>query len=142
MENKDEHRYDDIIELPHHVSAIHPQMPVSDRAAQFAAFAALTGYEAAIRETARLTDERMELEEDTRALLDEKLTMLLELLPGQPGITVTYFQPDERKNGGHYVSVTGRIKKIDRYEHTLVMTDGRRIPLSEILELEGGMSDG
>lgn len=93
----DIHRYDDIIQLPHHVSAVRPQMPIADRAAQFAPFAALTGHDAAIRETARLTDEKAELDENAKEVLDETLRMVQELLPGQPEITVTYFQPDDRK---------------------------------------------
>ena len=111
----DSHRYDDIIHLPHHVSTAHPPMPAADRAAQFSPFAALAGHEAAIRETARLTDERAELDENAKAVLDEKLRMIQEMLPAHPEITVTYFQPDAKKSGGAYVSVTGRVKKLDLY---------------------------
>lgn len=132
------HRYDDIIHLPHHVSPTHPQMPVPDRAAQFAPFAALTGHEAAIRETARLTDEKITLDENAKALLDEKLRMVQEMPEAHPGITITYFQPDGKKSGGHYLSVTGKVKKTDGYGHCLVMDDGLRIPLDDIIEITTG----
>ncbi|WP_024736694.1 hypothetical protein [Enterocloster asparagiformis] len=133
----DSHRYDDIIHLPHHVSRAHPPMPAADRAAQFSPFAALTGHEAAIRETARLTDERAELDENAKAVLDEKLSMIQEMLPARPEITVTYFQPDAKKSGGAYVSVTGRVKKLDLYGQCLLMEDGLRIPLGELYDMDG-----
>lgn len=132
----DNRRYDDIIHLPHHVSAAHPQMARSDRAAQFAPFAALTGHEAAIKETARLTDEKITLDENARALLDEKLRMVQEMPEDRREITVTYFLPDKKKTGGHYISATGKVKKIDGYGQSLVMTDGSRIPLDDIIEIE------
>jgi len=134
--NTDIHRYDDIIHLPHHVSATHPQMPVSDRAAQFSPFAALTGHGAAIKEAARLTDEKVELDESTRALLDNKLRLVQEMLAERPAITVTYFQPDNEKAGGSYITVTGNVKKIDVYGKFLLMMDGLRIPIDEIFEIE------
>ena len=133
----DIHRYDDIIKLPHHVSSVHPHMPISDRAAQFAPFAALTGHGEAIKETARLTDKRVELDENAKAILDEKLRMVQEMLAQNPEITVTYFQPDEKKAGGQYRSATGSVKKIDLFNHLIVMTDGLRLPLSEVFEIEG-----
>lgn len=133
----DTHCYDDIIHLPHHVSTVHPQMPVLDRAAQFAPFAALSGHDAAIRETARLTSERVELDENAKAILDEKFRMVQEVLSGHPEITVTYFQPDDKKSGGDYISVTGNVKKIDLYEQLLFMADGLRIPLKEIFDMDG-----
>lgn len=135
--NNEKKNYDDIINLPHHVSDKHPQMPIYDRAAQFAPFAALTGHDAAIRETARLTDERAELDENEKTQLDERLRMVQETLADQPNVTVTYFQPDGRKSGGTYVTVTGHVKKIDMYDHALIMTDGLRIPLDEIFGIEG-----
>lgn len=138
MNNSDKgsHRYDDIIHLPRHVSPTHPQMARSDRAAQFAPFAALTGHEAAIKETARLTDEKVTLDENARALLDEKLRMVQEMPEGRREVTVTYFLPDEKKNGGHYVSVTGKVRKIDGYRQSVIMTDGSRIPVDDIIEIE------
>ena len=97
-------QYEDIINLPHHVSPTRPQMPMSDRAAQFAPFAALTGYDAAIKETGRLTDEKIELDEEALTALDMKYQFLMDALDDAPEVTITYFQPDERKAGGKYVS--------------------------------------
>ena len=133
----DSHRYDDIIHLPHHVSTAHPPMPAADRAAQFSPFAALAGHEAAIRETARLTDERAELDENAKAV-----RMIQEMLPAHPEITVTYFQPDAKKSGGAYVSVTGRVKKLDLYRQCLLMEDGLRIPLGELYDMDGRIFNG
>lgn len=135
MRENDEHRYDDIIGLPHHVSRKHPQMPLLDRAAQFAPFAALTGHEAAIKETARLTEEEIELDENSKELLDFRLQQLQEHLSEHPEVTVTYFCPDEKKTGGAYETVTGVVKKVDEYAGELVFTDGRRIGLGAIVEL-------
>lgn len=129
--------YDDIIHLPHHVSKKHPQMSISDRAAQFAPFAALTGHGAAIKETARLTDARIELDENAKTILDEKLKIIQETLDERPEITVTYFQPDEKKAGGRYVSAAGIVKKIDLYRRSVLMEDGRWIPILDIFEIEG-----
>ncbi|MBR2409136.1 MAG: hypothetical protein IKB07_09335 [Lachnospiraceae bacterium] len=134
---EDEHRYDDIIELPHHVSRKHPQMPLLDRAAQFAPFAALTGHEAAIKETARLTEDEIELDENSKELLDLRLQYLQEHMSEQPEVTVTYFKPDEKKSGGAYETETGRVKKVDGYAGELVFTDGRRIALGTVIALEG-----
>lgn len=134
------HDYDDIINLPRPVSLVHPPMPVADRAAQFMPFAALTGYGEAIDETGRRTEERMELDEDECGILDEKLRHLercTEQFPQQrPMVSVTYFRPDARKGGGAYVTVTGRIRKTDGYERSLIMEDGTKIPLKEIVALE------
>lgn len=132
-------KYDDMLYLPHPVSTNHPRMPMIDRAAQFSPFAALTGYEAAVKETARLTDERVELDENTKAVLDRKLRLILEKLPEKPEVSITYFQPDERKEGGAYLIATGRIKKYDEYSHTILLTDGLTISVDDILELEGDL---
>lgn len=129
-------KYSDIIDLPHHVSATRPQMSMIDRAAQFSPFAALTGYDAAIKETGRLTDERIELSEESRAVLDRKQQLLLDNLADHPEVSVTYFVPDERKTGGAYVTVTGQVKKVDDYKRLLLLTDGTKIPLDEILDME------
>ena len=131
------HDYDDIIEMQHPVSSVHPAMPVADRAAQFMPFAALTGYGEAIDETGRRTEERMELEEDEYSILDEKLQLLRERSDQRPEISVTYFRPDARKSGGTYVTVTGQLKKVDGYERSLILEDGTKIPLREIVGLEG-----
>lgn len=130
-----EHLYDDIINLPHHISKAHPQMSKLDRAAQFSPFAALTGYEGAIKETARLTNKRVELEEWEKDVLDEKLRIINEQLSSQPEIEITYFKPDEKKSGGAYVSTIGIVKKIARYEQMVVMQDGTRIPIEEIVAI-------
>lgn len=129
-------RYDDILNLPHPVSGKHPRMPVSSRAAQFSPFAALTGYDAAIRETARLTDRKTELDDGAKAILDLKQQILTDTLPAKPHVTVTYFLADERKSGGAYVSVSGKLKKIDPVARQLVLTDGTVIPLDDVLDLE------
>ncbi|MGF7145579.1 hypothetical protein HNQ56_004022 [Anaerotaenia torta] len=129
--------YDDIIHLPRHVSAKHPQMSISDRAAQFSPFAALTGHGSAIKETARLTDERVELDEDRKEVLSERLQMIAERLKEHPEITITYFQPDAKKDGGAYVTATGTVKKIDGYQRVVIMMDSTEIPINEIISIEG-----
>ena len=125
-------KYDDILHLPHPTSVKHPRMPVSERAAIFSPFAALSGHAGAIAETARLTDQRMELDEDTRAELDRRQSVLLEHIAEQPEVTVTWFQPDERKDGGAYVTVTGRLKRIDPVKRMLFLLDGPKIPLDDV----------
>lgn len=134
--------YEDIIHLPHHVSKTRPQMSMIDRAAQFSPFAALTGYDAAIKETGRLTDERTDLGEETKAMLDMKQHYLLAVISDQPEITVTYFVPDERKAGGAYVTVTGNLKRIDEYERLLILTNGKKIPMDEIADIESDIFKG
>lgn len=128
--------YDDIIHLPHPTSKNRPRMSIHDRAAQFSPFAALSGHAAAIAETARLTDRKLELNEDTRAELDRRQAILLEHISERPEVTVTWFRPDERKSGGAYITTTGRLKKIDEIERVLVLTDGARIPLEDVAGLE------
>jgi len=132
-------KYDDIISCPHHVSETHPRMSLYDRAAQFSPFAALTGHGEAIRETARLTQSRIVLSEDSREILDEKLNLLAGWVRKRlhPAISVTYFQPDEKKSGGEYVSVEGTVRKIKEYEKILVLEDGREVPMEEISEIAG-----
>ena len=124
--------YDDIIHLPHHVSQNHPQMPLRDRAAQFAPFAALTGYEAAVGETARQTTERRELDAQEAAELNRRLSDLAARLKDRPEVTIEYFVPDERKAGGAYVTVTGVVRHISIAERVLVMEDETAIPLEDI----------
>ena len=131
--------YDDIINLPHPTSQRHPRRPVRDRAAIFSPFAALSGHGAAIAETARLTERRMELDEDSRAELDRKQAVLLEHMDEQPEITVTWFQPDEKKDGGAYLTATGRLKKLRELERLLVLADGTEIPLEDVVALESGI---
>lgn len=137
MEENNTRRYDDIIGLPHPTSPRHPRMAAIDRAAQFSPFAALTGYDAAIRETARVTGDRIELTEESRAALDRKQNMLVDIMHERPEISVTFFVPDGRKDGGAYTTVTGRVRRIDPVARVMVMTDGRKIALDDITELQG-----
>lgn len=129
--------YDDIIHLPRHVSMKHPHMALVDRAAQFSPFAALTGHGAAIKEAARLTDERVELDEYMKDILSDKLQIIAERLIDHPEIVITYFKPDEKKNGGAYVTAAGTVKKVDEYERIVVMTDKIEIPIDDIIDIEG-----
>ena len=129
-------KYDDMLHLPHPTSARHPRMPIAERAAIFSPFSALTGHAGAIAETARLTDQKMELDEDTKAELDRRQAVLLEHIAEQPEVTVTWFQPDERKDGGAYFTTTGRLKKINEMNRVLILLDGTSIPLEDVADLE------
>ena len=128
-------KYDDIIHLPHHRSKKHAPMPLIDRAAQFSPFAALTGHDAAIKETARLMDRKIELDEYEIAVLDEKLQEVREQLKNHPEIEVTWFQPDMRKEGGEYVTGSGKVKKLEEYTKSIFMEDGTRIRIEDIIDL-------
>ena len=129
-------KYDEIINLPHHVSATRPQMPMSDRAAQFAPFAALTGYDDAIDEAGRLTERRVALEEDGMDELNAKLLFLLENPEDSPEASFTYFRPDARKSGGAYLTATGAVKKIDEYARLIILTDGVKIRMDDVLDIQ------
>ena len=129
-------KYDDIIHLPHPTSKKHPRMSVRDRAAIFSPFSALSGHGAAIAETARLTDQRMELNEDAKVELDRRQAVLLEHIGEQPEVTVTWFRPDDRKEGGIYVTTVGRAKKIDKFKRILSMVSGQKIVLDDIVQIE------
>lgn len=131
--------YDDIINLPHPTSARHPRMSMIDRAAQFSPFAALVGHGAAIQETARLTEQKIELTEDEKGILDEKLRLLAET-GGEA--TFTYFMPDEKKSGGAYVTAEGEIRKVDPLEGCIILMDGSAIPIANILEVVDESSAG
>ncbi|MCD8174746.1 MAG: YolD-like family protein [Phascolarctobacterium sp.] len=131
--------YQDIINLPHYVSKNRPHMSMIDRAAQFSPFAALTGYDAAVKETARLTDQRIELNEDERQKISDRLTMLKSCLKETPTVEITYFIPDEKKAGGEYNTVTGIVKKLDEFQRLIVMMDGTKIPIEEIIDVGGAM---
>ena len=124
--------FSDIMNLPHHVSAKRRQMPLADRAAQFSAFAALAGYDEEIDETARLTDTREAMSEDDIAELDAAFQRLLSMESEQPTVTVSYFQPDERKEGGKYVIYTGVFRHFEATENKLIFTDSTRIPVQNI----------
>lgn len=136
MTGKETHRYDDIINLPHHESKTHPRMSLQDRAAQFAPFAALTGHEAAIRETGRLTESEARLDEDALEVLNEKLQMIREHMGSGQEISFTCFVPDEKKDGGAYVTYTGSVKKLDLYTRTILLEDGTLIPLKHIVDMQ------
>ena len=134
--------YADLLDLPVHKSAKHPPMTLLARAAQFSPFAALTGYEDAVEETARLTDTRLELSEDMKTILNEKMQMILDNAENEPIVTITYFVPDKKKSGGAYVDVTGIVKEIDEYERCIVMTDKKKIPIEQIREINGELFSG
>ena len=130
-------KYDEIANLPHHVSETRPQMPMSDRAAQFAPFAALTGYDSAIRETGRLTDEKIELDEEALTALNLRYQLLMDALGKEPEVEITFFKPDERKSGGEYVTVIGAVKNVDDFERLITMQDGMKIPMNDVLSIDG-----
>ena len=128
-------KYDDIIDLPHHISKKHPQMSLEARAAQFAPFAALTGYDDAVKETARLTNERIDLDEEAKMMLDAKLQVIREQLSEKPLVTITYFVPDAKKDGGKYITTNGNVKKIDDYKHLIILDNSLEIPINEIIDI-------
>ena len=129
-------KYDNIISLPHHESTKHPKMPALDRAAQFLPFAALTGHNAAVMETARLTNERAELDEIREEELNEHLQLIKEQLMQKPPVSITYFVPDARKEGGAYLTITGTIRKIEETRHQVIMENGTAIPMNDIYGIE------
>ena len=131
-------RYDDIINLPHHVSPTRPRMSIHDRAAQFAPFAALVGYDDAVAETARLTETRPELDEQEQRAINERLAYIADHIHEQPEVRIKYFVPDEHKSGGAIAEVSGKVKKISATDGTIVMTDGCKIRLSDIVDLSIG----
>ena len=128
--------YDDIINLPHHVSKKRPQMSIEQRSAQFAPFAALTGYDEAVKETARRTDRRIELEEGQKEILNNKLLYILENIESKPEITFTYFLPDNKKSGGKYIDKTGIVRKIDMIEQYIQLIDKSKININDIIDIE------
>lgn len=136
MNHRTDSKYEDIIRLPHHISRNHPPMSLANRAAQFSPFAALTGHGDAIRETERLTDSFLELEEDRKAQLDRQLRLILENLALEPEIEFTCFQPDEKKSGGSYVTVRGKVKKLDEYSRKIILADGTALPLDHLYSIE------
>lgn len=139
MKDQYNHKYDDIINLPHPTSKKHPRMSLYARTAQFSPFAALTGHEAAIKETARRTDEKLMLSDEVIAEINVKLNLIAETIGTQQRIRITYFVPDNKKAGGAYISCSGCVKKIDEYEHTVVMEDKTVIPIEQISDIEGEM---
>lgn len=130
-------RYNDIINLPHHVSSTRAPMSMQDRAAQFSPFAALVGYDNAIRETGRLTDQKIELGEEQLSVLNRKYQILTQHLSDHPEVTIVYFEPDKFKSGGAYLSVMGVVKKIREYEAEIILEDGTVISIENILDISG-----
>lgn len=136
MNNDCTDKYKDIINLPHHQSKRRPRMSMIDRAAQFSPFAALTGHNDAIIETARLTDRKIELDEGTKSVLNEKIQMISDYLSEMPTVTFTHFEPDIKKDGGAYLKTTGTVKKIDDFNKEIYLTDGTIILIEHIYEIE------
>ena len=128
-------RYDDIINLPHHVSTNPLRMSMHDRAAQFAPFAALVGYDDAVAETARLTESRPELDEQEQRELNARLCELADHIQDHQEVRIRYFVPDERKSGGAIIEVCGEVKKLVTADKTIILTDGTIIPISDVLDL-------
>lgn len=131
-QNMNNKSYDDIINLPHPTSSKHPRMPMIDRAAQFSPFAALTGHDEAVKETARLTDGKVELDEYEIERLNEKLQLIQENLDRNLEATITFFEPDSKKSDGADISITGVVKRIDDFEHA----DKTSIPIEQIIDVE------
>lgn len=133
---KEMHEYDDIINLEHHVSKVHKPMSREARAAQFAPFAALTGHDEAVKETARLTESKKIIDENLKSVLDEKLMLIEKNILNGPEVTITYFVPDIKKSGGHYRTLTNRVKKIDDYNKSIVLIDGNKVSIDEIIDIK------
>ena len=129
-------KYDELINLSRPKSK-HPKMTLEQRSAQFAPFAALTGYEGQIKETARLTDKRLELDEEAKSILDTKIQIIKEKIAQQPQIEITYFVPDNKKDGGRYETVNSIIRKIDEYYNKIIMNNGISIDIGEIIDIQG-----
>ena len=135
MNLKYNHEYDDIIELEYHKSTKHPPMSLYARSAQFSSFAALTGYEEAVKETARETGKRMEIDDELKNILDRKIQILYEQIKRKPEVCFTYFVPDLNKDGGKYINITGIVKKIDIYNQIIILEDKTEIPINEIIDI-------
>ena len=131
--------YEDIVNLPRHISKVHPQATMADRAARFSPFAAISGYEDMVKEAARVTEERIDITDATKELLNEKLNMIIEFLDEELEVTITYFEPDKKKDGGAYISITGTVKRIDEYERIVLMSDDKKIRIDEIYAIESDL---
>lgn len=130
-----QNKYNDIINLEHHISKSHKQMSLENRAVQFAPFSALTGYDEAIKETARITQNRIELDEELKHTLNKKLICIQSQISSNPRVTITYFVPDSKKLGGKYQTVTGNVRKIDKYNKIIILINGLKIPIIEIIDI-------
>ena len=136
MNRDDKNKYDDIINLPHHVSSCRPRMSRHDRAAQFAPFSALTGYSAVIRETARTTCEKREPDEYEKEIINERINIIADEILNRPMINIIYFKKDERKSGGEYITAEYRVKKLSRAEHFILLENGVKIAFDDIYSLD------
>lgn len=134
--NENIDKYKDILELPHHVSTERKQMSLYDRAAQFAPFAALTGFDEDVEETERTTDKMTEISEDRLVRMNESLNILMERIKEQPEVVLTVFEEDDKKAGGSYKRIKGRLKRYDETERTLYFTDGNTISLDMVTDIE------
>ena len=134
--------YEDIINLPPHISKKHPQPTMLERAARFSPCAAITGYEEMVKEAARVTDKKIELDEGSKEILNEKLLFVTEMCESDAIINITYFIPDNLKSGGKYTTVSGTIKRIDEYERRIILVDGTIIPIDDIYQIDGDMFSG
>lgn len=132
----DEHKYDDIINLEHHVSTKHSRMSLENRSAQFAPFSALTGYEEAVKEEARVTESRIDIDEEAKIEVNEKLNYIIKHLDKNIIVSVTYFEKDKKKQGGSYKTIKGIIKKIDDSRKTIEMQTGEIIKIEELKKIE------
>ena len=139
---KEAGKYDDMIDMKNPTPTCRPRMPMLDRAAQFAPFAALTGYDAVVEEAARLTDARLELSEDMKTMLNDKMQMIVDNLDKEPFVMITHFVPDKRKAGGAYVDVSGIVDGIDEYERCIIMKDETKIPIEQVRAIEGELFNG
>ena len=133
--------YEEIIKMPHHKSIKYPHMPLSERAAQFSPFAALTGYADIIKETARITENKLELNEDALNILNNKFQYIVSNISTKPVITIVFFKPDKRKSGGEYVTVSGKAFKYKEHERCLILEDGTSIPVDDIIDIECSIFD-
>lgn len=129
-------KYDDIINMPHHVSKKHPRMSLENRSAQFAPFAALTGYEEEVEETARTTDKRIEITDEIKNTINMRLKIIQEKLYTKPKVTITYFIPDNKKEGGNYKKVTSNLLKIDKYKQLIILKDKIEVPVNSIIDMD------
>ena len=137
MNMKYDHKYDDIINMEHHKSKKQPPMSLYARSAQFAPFAALTGYEDAVKETAREVVKRIEIDDELKNILDGKIQILIEQIKKKPEVIFTYFAPDLTKDGGAYISVIGIVRKIDTYNQKIILEDKTEVPINEIIDISG-----
>ena len=128
-------KYDDIINMPHHISKKHPRMSLENRSAQFAPFAALTGYEDEVEETARIKDKKIEITDEIKSTINMRLQIIQEKINTKPKVTIKYFIPDNKKEGGSYKTVTSNVLKIDQYKKLVVLKDNTKIFISDIINI-------